>query len=128
MVTEITAGIKVSVETFFQPDHSDVLQSCYLFAYRITIENDSEFPVKLKKRHWHIIDAYSFRREVEGDGVIGEQPVIKAGERYQYVSGCDMRTEIGRMYGTYLMEKLSDGTLFTVNIPQFSMVAPFKLN
>jgi ApaG protein len=128
MVTEITAGVKVSVETFFQPAHSDVLQSTYIFAYRISIENDSEYAIKLLRRHWHITDAYSFKREVEGEGVVGEQPVIEPGSKYQYVSGCDLKTEIGRMHGTYEMERQTDGRLFEVKIPMFEMVAPFKLN
>ena len=127
MVTEITSGIKVSVETFFQQDHSDALQDRFVFAYRITIENDNEFSIQLRRRHWHIVDAFGFRREVEGEGVVGEQPVLQSGQVYQYVSGCDLPTEIGRMFGTFLMEK-KDGSLFYAKIPQFEMIVPFKLN
>jgi ApaG protein len=127
MVTEVTAGIKVCVESFFQSSHSDVAHSHYVFAYRITIVNDSESTITLKRRHWYIVDGYSSKRTVEGEGVVGEQPVIGPGGSYQYISGCDFKTDIGRMYGTYLMEK-SDGSQFFVKIPQFDMVYPFKLN
>ena len=83
--TEVTAGIKVSVETFFQPTHSNPTQSHYVFAYRITIQNDSEYSIRLKRRHWYIVDSDNARREVEGEGVVGEQPHLAPGETYRYV-------------------------------------------
>jgi len=126
--TEVTAGICVSVETFFQPSHSNPSQSHYVFAYRITIKNDSENAVRLKRRHWYIIDSDNSRREVEGEGVVGEQPYIAPGESYRYVSGCNLNTEIGKMFGTYLMERQLDKKLFFVKIPEFKMVVPCKLN
>ncbi len=128
MVTEVTSGIKVSVETFFQPTHSNPVQSHYVFAYRITIINESGESIRLKRRHWYIVDSDNTRREVEGEGVVGEQPHISAGETYRYVSGCNLNTEIGKMYGTYLMERQSDKKLFYVKIPEFRMFVPSKLN
>ncbi|HEX5003530.1 MAG TPA: Co2+/Mg2+ efflux protein ApaG [Bacteroidia bacterium] len=128
MITEVTAGIKVSVETFYQPVHSNPAQSHYVFAYRITIVNESGETVRLKRRHWHIIDSDSSHREVEGEGVVGEQPYINQGETYRYVSGCNLSSEIGKMFGTYLMERTSDKRLFYVRIPKFSMIVPSKLN
>jgi len=128
MSTEVTAGIKVTVETFFQPTHSNPVQHHYVFAYRITISNESEESIKLKRRHWYIIDSDNARREVEGEGVVGEQPVIELGQLYRYVSGCNLNTEIGKMYGTYLMERLSDNKMFYVKIPEFRMVVPSKMN
>ncbi len=128
MFTEITAGIKVVVETFYQPTHSNPGQNHYVFAYRITIYNESDETIRLRRRHWFIVDSDNNRREVEGEGVVGEQPVIPPGEYYKYVSGCNLNTEIGKMYGTYLMERALDKKLFYVKIPVFKMIVPSKLN
>lgn len=128
MVSRVTEGIKVSVESFYQPDYSNPLNNEYMFAYRITIENRNIFPVKLLRRHWHIFDSNASHREVEGEGVVGVQPQIQAGEKYQYISGCNLKSELGRMHGTYLMEDLHTKKQFTVNIPLFDMVVPFKMN
>ena len=100
MVSKISEGVTISVETFYQQDYSNPLQSEYMFAYRITIENNNAFPVKLLSRHWHIFDSSGEYREVEGEGVVGMQPIINSGEEYQYVSGCNLHTEMGRMHGT----------------------------
>lgn len=128
MVSKISEGVTISVETFYQPDHSNPVSSEYMFAYRITIENNNSFPVKLLRRHWYIFDSDSTHREVEGEGVIGNQPEINSGEKYQYISGCNLRTELGRMYGNYFMENLNNKKNFYVNIPAFEMIVPFKLN
>lgn len=100
MQTAITRGVKVSVETFYQMDYSNPLASEYMFAYRITITNQSEHMLQLLRRHWNIIDGTGLLKEVEGEGVVGEQPIIYAGASYQYISGCNINTEIGKMYGT----------------------------
>lgn len=128
MITEVTSGIKVSVETFYQPTHSNPAQFHYVFAYRITIVNQSEDAIRLKRRHWFVVDSGSAKREVEGEGVVGEQPFIQKGATYRYVSGCNLTTEIGKMYGTYLMESQRNKKLFYVKIPVFNMVVPAKLN
>ena len=128
MISKISEGVEVSVETFYQQDYSNPLLSEYMFAYRITIENHNDFPVKLHSRHWHIFDSNGEYREVEGEGVVGVQPTIQAAENYQYVSGCNLKSEIGRMHGTYVMENLDTKQTFEVNIPAFDMVAPFKFN
>jgi len=128
MVSEISEGIGVSIETFYQPDYSNPLQSEYMFAYRITIENQNHFPVKLHRRHWNIFDSNGSYREVEGEGVVGVQPVLNPGEQYQYVSGCNLRTEMGKMFGTYRMENLNNKKTFEVKIPPFEMMVPFKNN
>ena len=119
MVSMISEGVEVCVETFFQQDYSNPMQSEYMFAYRIAIENHNSFPVKLHRRHWHIFDSNGTYREVEGEGVVGVQPVLSPGEKYQYVSGCNLRTEMGRMHGTYQMENLNSKSFFDVNIPAF---------
>ena len=124
----ISEGVKVSVEAFYQSDYSNPLQSEFMFAYRITLENNNAFPVKLHRRHWHIFDSNGSHREVEGEGVVGVQPTLQPGENYQYVSGCNLRTEMGKMYGTYQMENLHSKLMFDVSIPAFEMIVPMKNN
>jgi ApaG protein len=128
MVSKLSEGVKVSVETFYQPDYSNPVNSEFMFAYRITIENNNLYPVKLLRRHWYIFDSNGSTREVEGEGVIGVQPQINPGEQYQYISGCNLRSEMGKMFGTYEMENINGKKLFKVSIPAFEMMAPFKMN
>ncbi|MFN8265934.1 MAG: Co2+/Mg2+ efflux protein ApaG [Chitinophagaceae bacterium] len=128
MVSKLSQGVKISVETFYQPDYSNPLSGEYMFAYRITIENSNSFPVKLLRRHWHIFDSNGSYKEVDGEGVVGVQPVIRSGEKYQYVSGCNLKSEMGKMQGHYLMENLNNKQQFEANIPVFEMMAPFKNN
>jgi len=124
----ISEGVQVSVDTFYQPDYSNPLQSEFMFAYRITLENHNSFPIKLHRRNWQIFDSNGTHREVEGEGVVGVQPVLKPGESYQYVSGCNLRTEMGKMKGTYQMENLNSKLMFEVDIPAFEMIVPMKNN
>lgn len=128
MDTKTTQGVTVNVTTNYLPDYSSPAQQHFVFAYKITIENNSEFTVKLLRRHWHIYDSNGEVREVEGEGVVGQQPVLEPGEIHQYVSGCNLKTSIGKMAGTYLMERLVDGRQFYVNIPEFTLIIPYKLN
>lgn len=116
------------VESFYQPMQSNPLNSEYLFAYRITIENLTAYPVKLLSRHWHIIDSNGTHREVEGDGVVGQQPVIAPGNSYQYTSAANLHSDIGKMYGTYLVENLFNKRKLTVRIPEFQLIVPAKMN
>lgn len=120
--------MEITVETFYQSDYSNPLNHEFMFAYRITIENHNGFAVKLLRRHWYIFDSNGDKREVEGEGVVGVQPVLEPNERYQYVSGCNLRSEMGKMYGTYLMENLNNKATFSVKIPAFQMIVPFKGN
>jgi len=128
MNTSITQDIKVSVETMYQTMYSKPMEKEYIHAYRITIENLSGEVVQLLRRHWYIWDSNGVMREVEGEGVIGEQPVLKPLDVHQYVSGCPLKTDIGRMHGTYTMQRSSDGSLFKVTIPSFNLIPPFKNN
>ncbi|KAA3438517.1 MULTISPECIES: Co2+/Mg2+ efflux protein ApaG [Rufibacter] len=128
MDTKTTQGVTVNVTTNYLPDYSSPAQQHFVFAYRITIQNNSEFTVKLLRRHWHIFDSNNEVREVEGEGVVGQQPVLEPGESHQYVSGCNLKTSIGKMAGTYLMERLVDGRQFYVTIPEFTLIIPYKLN
>ncbi len=128
MVQQVTEGVNIRVETFYQPDQSNPVHSEYLFSYRITIENLTIYPVKLLSRHWHIIDSNGTHREVEGEGVVGMQPVITPGNVYQYSSGVNLHSDIGKMYGTYLVENLFNKKKLTVNIPEFQLLVPAKMN
>ncbi|MBS1749618.1 MAG: Co2+/Mg2+ efflux protein ApaG [Bacteroidetes bacterium] len=128
MASKVTEGVIVTVETFYQPDYSNPVNGEFMFAYRITLQNNNPFPVRLLRRHWYIFDSNGTQREVEGEGVVGVQPQINSGEQYQYVSGCNLRTEMGKMYGTYIMENTSLKKQFEVKIPVFDMIVPFKMN
>ncbi len=128
MVTQITNGIKVIVETEYQPEYSSPVQFHFVFTYRITIENNSDHTIQLLRRNWYIHDAGTTKKEIEGEGVVGQKPVLEPGQSHQYVSGCNLKSGVGRMYGTYTMERVIDGKQFKVNIPEFTMVVPFKLN
>lgn len=128
MEISVTNGITVAVETKYLPHHSDPRSDRYVFGYHIMIENGSPNTVQLLRRHWYITNGVAQLREVEGEGVVGEQPILAPGERYEYASFCDLDTEIGKMHGNYLMCRHDDDLLFEVNIPEFKMVAPGILN
>ena len=128
MVTEITKGIKVCVETEYQPSYSSPSQYHYVFTYKVTIENQSDNTIQLLRRHWYIHDAGYMVREVEGEGVVGQQPILEPGQYHKYVSGCNLKSGLGKMKGTYLIEKIVDGHRFNIVIPEFNMIAPFKEN
>jgi len=127
MPTAVTYDIEVSVATEFQPDYSSKAEENF-FAYDIRIENHSGYTVQLLRRHWHIFDSNGDYREVEGEGVVGLQPVLEPGQVHTYSSACNLHSDIGKMHGTYLFERLADGEQFRVHIPEFFMVAPFRLN
>jgi ApaG protein len=126
--TAVTAGVKVTVKTEYQPSYSNPLQEHFVFTYRICIENNSENTVQLLRRQWFIFDTNATVREVEGEGVIGLQPVLEPGETHEYVSGCNLKTSIGKMMGSYLMERLIDGKHFFAEIPEFNLIVPYRLN
>jgi ApaG protein len=128
MNTTTTQGVTVSVTTNYLPDYSSPSQEHYVFAYKIDILNGSEYTVKLLRRHWYIYDANGVVREVEGEGVVGQQPVLEPGDSHQYVSGCNLKSGLGKMRGTYQMERIVDGKEFTVEIPEFTLVVPYRLN
>ncbi|TVR37365.1 MAG: Co2+/Mg2+ efflux protein ApaG [Cryomorphaceae bacterium] len=128
MVTAVSSGIKITVVTQYERDYSSPANEQYFFIYNITIENTNDFPVKLLRREWFIIDSNGDKREVEGEGVVGEQPVIPPGSKYSYSSGCDFMTDFGSMSGSYLMKRLDAGLVFKAHIPRFYMLAPWRLN
>ena len=128
MISQISAGVKVSVEVFYQPEYSNPFADDYMFSYRITLENHNPFPVQLLRRHWYIFDSIAGQKEVEGEGVVGVQPKINPSQKYQYMSGCNLQSEIGKMHGVYFMENCLTKKSFLINIPSFVMIVPLKLN
>src|SRR5690554_4158457 len=128
MVTQITEGVKISVDSVYQTEYSNPESDHYMFAYRISIENLGNDSVQLLRRHWFIFDSNGSKRQVEGEGVVGLQPVILPGQIHEYVSGCNLKSEMGFMEGKYQMIRESEGTEFEVDIPRFNLIAPFRLN
>ncbi|MES2417631.1 MAG: Co2+/Mg2+ efflux protein ApaG [Bacteroidota bacterium] len=128
MVTATTHGVKISVDTIYQDEYSNPANEHFMFAYRIVIQNLSDFSIRLMRRQWFIFDSNGTRREVDGEGVVGVQPVIEPGESYEYVSGCNLKTDLGNMHGYYQMIRVADQTTFNVDIPEFQLVVPYRLN
>jgi len=123
MVTAVTEGVQVSVEVTYQPEFSSPHQHHYVFTYKVTIENKSNQTVQLLRRKWEIFDAAESSKIVEGSGVVGLQPVLEPGESHSYVSGCNLKSGLGKMNGIYYMERLLDGKNFEVIVPEFQMIA-----
>lgn len=128
MISKLSMGVQVSVETYYQPDYSNPVNNEYMFAYRIMIENHNNFTLQVLRREWKIFDSNGEYRDVEGEGVVGQQPVIESGKSFQYVSGCNLKTEMGKMYGKYAVQNNDTKEIFFVNIPSFDMIVPFKMN
>jgi ApaG protein len=124
MFEETTRHIRVAVTPTFLTEQSDPNEGRYLWAYHITIENQGREAVQLLTRHWHITDARGRVREVEGPGVIGQQPIILPGRKHEYSSGVPLETPSGFMTGTYRM-KAATGDEFDIKIPLFSLESPF---
>ena len=122
-MTGLNHEISVNVQTDFMSDQSDPSQDRYVFAYTITIRNQGSIPATLMTRHWIITDGNGQVEEVRGSGVVGEQPVLKPGEGFQYTSGCPLATDVGKMEGSYEMVS-SSGEHFDVEIAPFTLAAP----
>jgi ApaG protein len=123
MYAQTTNGIEVSVTPIYLEDESRPDENHFFWAYRITIANHSTSAVKLLARYWQIIDGTGRTEEVHGEGVVGEQPLIKVGSSYQYTSGCPLSTPHGIMSGHYTM-RTTDNALVRVEIPAFSLDIP----
>ena len=128
MGTEVTKGVKVTISTDYLSEYSSPMQHHYVFAYNVTIENLSDFSIQLERRHWFIYDSNGQVREVEGEGVVGQKPILEPGQQHSYVSGCNLKTSLGKMGGTYSMRKLVNDYSFEVIIPEFTLMAPYRQN
>ena len=128
METLITNGIKISVQPYYVAEESAPIQQKYIHAYRIVIENKSNNTVQLLDRHWVIIESNGLQKEVKGQGVVGEQPILNPGEKFEYSSWCPLVTDFGKMYGTYTMLRVDEGSTFEVQVPEFLLHPPFKMN
>jgi ApaG protein len=120
--TTITEGIRVTVTPHYLARESDPEARKFLFAYRIVIANEGDTPATLVSRHWIIVDAHGSRRDVQGEGVVGETPRLEPGKTFEYSSHCPLETEWGTMEGTYLMER-DGGETFNANIDRFFLVS-----
>jgi ApaG protein len=123
MYRAVTRQIEVTVEPNFMPGRSSAAEGQYFWSYTIVITNSGEETVQLRTRHWIITDASGRRQEVRGEGVVGEQPKLAPGERFQYTSGVPLPTESGFMTGRYQM--VTDrGERFEIDVPTFSLDSP----
>ncbi len=119
--------IAVSVEAQFLDDQSKPLDNRYVFSYTVTIHNRGTVAARLLSRHWVITDGNGDVREVRGEGVVGEQPIVQPGEGYEYTSGAVLETSVGTMQGSYQM-LADDGTRFDAAIPSFVLSIPRTLH
>ena len=121
--SETTGTVTVRVSVSFLPEQSEPGKGRWFWAYHIRIENEGRMAVQLISREWTISDGRGGRQEVQGEGVVGEQPVIEPGQSFDYVSGCPLNTPTGWMEGRYHMIG-ADGGTFEADIPRFALVAP----
>ena len=127
-MNQLSSGIKVSVRVRFKEEYSEPDRNYFVFFYRITIENYNEFEVQLLRRHWDIFDSNGIKTVVEGEGVVGEKPILAPGELFSYESACNLESGIGRMHGFYQMMRTESGELFNAEIPEFILEVPYMLN
>lgn len=121
-----TGDITVMVLPVYVEDQSDPSENRYVWAYHVRVENNGTMTVQLMNRHWIIADGHGRMHEVQGEGVVGEQPVLEPGDAFEYTSGCPLSTPSGIMRGSYgLVDE--DGNAFDVEIPAFSLDSPFAL-
>ena len=119
--------IDIVVETSYMAEHSEPDEDRYVFAYTITLVNKGSISATLLSRRWVITDSENHTEEVEGDGVVGEQPTLQPGEGFRYTSGTVIETPVGTMHGIYRMVA-EDGQTFDTNIPEFVLSAPRVLH
>lgn len=120
-----TSGITVRVRVDYLHQHSEPEAGRFFWAYHITIINQGTETVQLLKRSWEITDTTGYTQRVHGEGVVGKQPVLKAGETFDYSSAVPLGTASGFMVGTYHMQALADGRTFDIAVPAFSLDSPF---
>ncbi len=122
-----TQGIRVQVESIYDEDRSAPQENYYFFAYRVRISNVGEETAQLLSRVWIITDATGDQQQVQGPGVVGEQPVLAPGEEFEYMSFCPLSTPVGSMHGSYRMVR-ENGDTFDATIAPFSLAVPHSVN
>ena len=130
MYSKTTKKINITVNPYYLEEQSEPDDQHYVWAYQVVIDNQGSERVQLKNRYWKIIDSNGSQQEVRGEGVVGEQPILNPGEKFEYASGTPLSTRSGFMGGHYEMETIK-GSKFEAEIPQFSLDSPFttsKLN
>ena len=125
MYSKTTKKINITVSPFYLEDQSEPLESHYVWAYKVIINNKGTETVQLKNRYWKITDSSGNTREIKGAGVVGEQPILKPGEKFEYISGAPLNTPSGFMGGHYEMTN-TNGSQFHVEIPLFSLDSPHE--
>ena len=128
MITQVTKGIKVSVQTTFEGTFFKNYKMHYAFGYTITIENQTKDTVQVVSRHWDVYDALKELETIDGEGVIGKKPTIRPDKVHTYSSGCLLASPIGAMKGYYNVINLTTGENIEVEVPTFKLAAPFALN
>ena len=128
MQSSITNGIEVSVTPSYETGHSDVDKDKYIFSYKVRIQNLSGETVQLLYRKWRIFDVNGTVRQVEGEGVVGQQPVLGPGDSHEYQSWCPLMSPMGYMEGSFQMMSKNDNKTIDVKIPRFELIAPFAMN
>jgi ApaG protein len=123
----VTHGVRVSVLAEYAPDRSNPAQKQWFFLYTITISNEGTQIVQLISRHWIITDGTGHIEEVQGPGVVGQQPTLDAGESFTYTSGCPLKTPFGTMHGTYQMVTKA-GESFDAKIAPFTLSEPYTVH
>ena len=124
MYTKTTKNINITVNSYYLEEQSEPDEQHYVWAYQVTINNLGQETVQLKNRYWKIIDSNGTKQEVRGEGVVGEQPILNPGEKFEYTSGTPLSTPSGFMEGYYEMKTIK-GIKFEAYIPQFSLDSPF---
>lgn len=128
MNTLSTCGVTVSVNPEFESGLSSFLDQVFFFKYTVLIENNSNNIIQLVSRRWEVYDTLDYKKIIEGAGVVGEQPILKPGEKYTYTSGCELKSEIGLMKGLYKFKNVNTYQNFEVLIPEFNLISDGKLN
>ena len=127
MYSKKTRKINITVNPYFLDDQSEPDEEHFVWAYQVTIDNQGKEKVQLKNRYWKIVDSNGSEQEVKGEGVVGEQPILNPGEKFEYTSGTPLSTPSGFM-GVYYEMETKEGKKFEAIIPQFSLDSPFIKN
>ncbi|MTG96941.1 MULTISPECIES: Co2+/Mg2+ efflux protein ApaG [Myroides] len=128
MITKVTKGVKISIKTAYEGSFYRKKKLSYAFTYEITIENHSDAIIQIDSRFWKIFDSTNGFEFVQGEGIVGQQPILYPDDSHTYRSGCVLESTMGTMEGNYTVNNLLDNSTFKVLIPRFQLIAPFSMN